>query len=438
MRDLLNDPSTLMTLAFVTACALYFTLKLYLARRQMNHIRTHVTAVPSPFDQKISLDDHTKAAQYALTRLHFGRMSLLFSMLVLLFWTLGGGLAGLANLILSVTTHQLHFGILFIVAFSLINSLIDLPMAYVSQFKIEEKFGFNRMTIKLWLMDMLKGALLSGAIGIPLLYGVLWFIKITPSTWWLWAWALFVGLNLLMLWLYPTVIAPLFNKFTALEDGDLKTRLNALLTRCGFSSNGMFVMDGSRRSAHGNAYFTGFGRNKRIVFFDTLLNQLSPPQIEAVLAHELGHFHHKHILKRLAWMLPMGLAIFASLGFLSQQLWFYSGLGVQDSISLLKRLSLQPTHLMAVGLVLFMLVLPVFTFIFAPLTSRGSRRDEFQADAFAVKNSNGQDLIDALVCMYQENASFVGTDPLYSAFYDSHPPAVLRVQRLQQLTASQA
>ncbi|GHA66794.1 peptidase [Formosimonas limnophila] len=403
----------------------------------MNHIRTHVSAVPAPFDQKISLDDHTKAAQYALTRLHFGRLSLLFSMLVLLFWTLGGGLAGLANLILSVTTHQLHFGILFIVAFSLINSLIDLPMAYASQFKIEEKFGFNRMTIKLWLMDMLKGALLSAAIGIPLLYGVLWFIKTAPSTWWLWAWALFVGLNLLMLWLYPTVIAPLFNKFTALEDGDLKTRLNALLTRCGFASNGMFVMDGSRRSAHGNAYFTGFGHNKRIVFFDTLLNQLSPPQIEAVLAHELGHFHHKHILKRLAWMLPMGLAIFALLGFLSQQLWFYSGLGVQDSLSLLKRLSLQPTHLIAVGLVLFMLVLPVFTFIFAPLTSRGSRRDEFQADAFAVKNSNGQDLIDALVCMYQENASFVGTDSLYSAFYDSHPPAVLRVQRLQQLTTSQ-
>jgi STE24 endopeptidase len=286
-------------------------------------------------------------------------------------------------------------------------------------------------------MDMIKGTLLSAMIGIPLLYGVLWFIQTSPSTWWLWAWTLFVGLNLLMLWLYPTVIAPMFNKFNALEDGDLKTRLNALLTRCGFSSNGMFVMDGSRRSAHGNAYFTGFGRNKRIVFFDTLLNQLSPPQIEAVLAHELGHFHHKHILKRLAWMLPMGLAIFALLGFLSQQLWFYSGLGVVDSVSLLKQLSMQLTHLMAVGLVLFMLVLPVFTFIFAPLASRGSRRDEFQADAFAVKNSNGQDLIDALVCMYQENASFVGTDPLYSTFYDSHPPAMLRVQRLEQLTASQ-
>lgn len=428
-----SEPSVWMSIVFVGAVLLYFTLKLYLAQRQMRYIRAHSDAVPAPFDQKIDLNDHRLSARYALTKLHFGRMSLLVSILVLFFWTVGGGLAILADWTLRITQHPLHFGVLFLVLFSLIGSIIELPLSYISQFKIEERFGFNRMTLKLWFTDMIKGTLLSAAIGIPLIYGVLWFVQHTPSTWWLWAWALFIGLNLLMLWLYPTVIAPLFNKFTPLDDVTLKTQLDALLSRCGFESNGMFVMDGSRRSGHGNAYFTGFGRNKRIVFFDTLLKQLTPNQIEAVLAHELGHFHHKHIIKRLAIMLPLSLAAFALLGYLSQQPWFYSGLGITAGNSqLLDRLSAEPAHLMSVGLVLFALVLPLFTFIFSPLASRGSRRDEYQADQFAVSHSNGQDLIDALVNMYQENASFVGTDPLYSSFYDSHPPALLRVSRIKQ------
>ena len=325
-----------------------------------------------------------------------------------------------------------------LVLFSLIGSLFELPLAYVDQFYVEQSFGFNRMTRGMWWMDLLKNTVLSAVLGIPLLYAVLAFMRLFPDTWWFWAWALFLGFNVLMLWLYPTLIAPLFNKFTPLPDGELKTRLEALLQRCGFSSNGMFVMDGSRRSGHGNAYFTGFGRNKRIVFFDTLLAQLTEPQIEAVLAHELGHFHHKHILKRMAWMLPLSLGGFALLGFLVDKMWFYAGLGVSDDFALLDSLAQQPTHLFAVGLLLFSLVLPVFLFIFTPIFSLQSRKDEFEADAFAVKNSNGQDLIDALVAMYHDNASFVGTDPWYSRFYDSHPPAVIRVAHLQSEISKQS
>ncbi len=330
-----------------------------------------------------------------------------------------------------LSVHPLHFGVILLLLFSLINSLFDLPLAYVHQFHVEEAFGFNRMTRGMWLMDLFKNTLLSLVLGVPLLYGILSFMRLFPNTWWFWAWALFLGFNVLMLWLYPTLIAPLFNKFTPLPDGELKTRLEALLARCGFSSKGMFVMDGSRRSGHGNAYFTGFGRNKRIVFFDTLLAQLTEPQIEAVLAHELGHFHHKHILKRMAWMLPLSLASFALLGWLVKKMWFYAGLGVSDEFALLDSLAQQPTHLFAVGLLLFSLVLPIFLFIFTPIFSLQSRKDEFEADAFAVKHSNGQDLIDALVAMYHDNASFVGTDPWYSRFYDSHPPAVVRVAHLQ-------
>lgn len=393
----------------------------------MRHIVAHQDVVPSPFAAQISLSEHQNAAKYALGRHRLGRVGLLISMLVLLAWTFGGGLGALARVSLSLTEHPLYFGIVLMVLFSLINGVLDLPLAYITQFKLEARFGFNRMTIKLWLTDMLKGAALSMLIGVPLLYAILAFVVALPNTWWLWAWALFVGFNLLLMWLYPTFIAPLFNQFKPLDSGDLKLRLDALLTRCGFTSNGMFVMDGSRRSAHGNAYFTGFGRNKRIVFFDTLLKQLTEPQIEAVLAHELGHFHHKHIIKRMLIIFPLSLAAFALLGFLARQDWFYSGLGMN--------FALQSAHLTAVGLILFSLILPIFTFIFTPLASRGSRRDEFQADAFAVTHSNGQDLIDALVNMYQENASFVETDALYSRFYDSHPPALIRIAQIKTLMA---
>ena len=431
---LFNSPNQMFTALFICACLSYFTVKWWLSLRQIRHIMRHRDVVPAPFDTQITLEQHQYAADYALTRHRFGRISLVVSMGLLLFWTLGGGLGMLASWVLThVTDHPLHFGIAFMVVFSLISGVLELPLAYVSQFKIEAAFGFNRMTMRLWLLDMIKNGLLSAAIGIPLLYGIFKFIEIAPQTWWLWAWCLFIGLNLLMLWLYPTVIAPWFNTFTPLENGELKHRLDALLTRCGFKSNGMFIMDGSRRSAHGNAYFTGFGANKRIVFFDTLLKQLSESQIEAVLAHELGHFHHKHIFKRMALMLPLSLAVFALLGYVSRQLWFYEALGLNHAVNALSALSTQPTQLFAVGLVLFSLVLPVFAFVFSPIASNGSRKDEFQADAFAVKNSNGQDLINALVAMYQENSSFVGTDALYSLFYDSHPPALIRVARIQAL-----
>ena len=426
------------SLFVILAIAAYFTVKWWLSSRQMRHITKHRSAVPTPFDSQISLSEHQTAADYALERHRLGRSGLLVSLIMLWAWTFGGGLALLSNAALSITTHPLHFGVVLMVLFSIINGLVDLPLAYISQFKVEQQFGFNRMTLGLWLSDLLKGALLSAIISIPLLYAVLAFIVWLPNTWWLWAWALFVTFNLLMMWLFPTFIAPLFNKFKPLEASELKIRLDALLARCGFKSNGMFVMDGSRRSAHGNAYFTGFGRNKRIVFFDTLLKQLTEPQIEAVLAHELGHFHHKHIIKRMLVIFPLSLAAFALLGYVSQQLWFYEGLGVYDSINLLKTLSIHPSHLIAVGLILFTLILPIFAFILTPIMSRGSRRDEFQADAFAVANSNGQDLIDALVNMYQENSSFVETDPLYSRFYDSHPPALIRIAQIKKLTQGQA
>ena len=425
------QPELLMMAAFVAALAVYFTLKLWLNMRQIQYIMAHQHEIPAPFDRRIDLEAHQKSARYAFVKLRLARLGLFISTSVLLIWTLGGGIASLSAVVQHWSVHPLHFGVILLLLFSLINSLFDLPLAYVNQFHVEEAFGFNRMTRGMWLMDLFKNTALSLVLGVPLLYGILSFMRLFPDTWWFWAWALFLGFNVLMLWLYPTLIAPLFNKFTPLPEGELKTRLEALLARCGFSSKGMFVMDGSRRSGHGNAYFTGFGRNKRIVFFDTLLAQLTEPQIEAVLAHELGHFHHKHILKRMAWMLPLSLASFALLGWLVKKMWFYAGLGVSDEFALLDSLAQQPTHLFAVGLLLFSLVLPIFLFIFTPIFSLQSRKDEFEADAFAVKHSNGQDLIDALVAMYHDNASFVGTDPWYSRFYDSHPPAVVRVAHLQ-------
>lgn len=425
-------PEIRMTVVFVVALLIYFTLKLWLNMRQIAHIMAHQNTVPAPFDARIAVEKQQQSARYAFVKLRLARLSLYLGTALLLIWTLGGGIAALVGVVGYNVVHPLHFGVVLLVAFSLINGLFDLPLAYVNQFHVEQAFGFNRMTVRMWLVDLFKTTVLSAAIGIPLLYAVLAFIRYTPQHWWLWAWGLFIGFNLLMLWLYPTVIAPLFNKFTPLPDGGLKTRLEALLRRCGFAAKGMLVMDGSRRSGHGNAYFTGFGRSKRIVFYDTLLNQLTDAQIEAVLAHELGHFHHRHIIKRMVWLLPLSLGAFALLGYLARQRWFYAGLGIDDT-GLLDALTVQPTHLIAVGLLLFSLVLPVFTFIFTPLLSLASRRDEFQADAYAVAHSNGEDLIDGLVAMYDENASFVGTDIWYSRFYDSHPPAVVRIARLRSL-----
>lgn len=435
MSNLLQNPVSILFLLFIFG---HFTAKYWLSNRQTTHIHKHQNKVPATFTNKITLEQHQNAAKYALARHRIGKMNLLLSALFLIIWTFGGALSSLSVWMLNVTAHPLHYGVLLLIIFSFINNLLDLPLSYYSQFVIEKKFGFNRMKLSLWLIDLLKSSLISCVIGIPLLYAILAFTIWQPDSWWLWSWVLFICFNLLAMWLYPTFIAPLFNQFNPLETGTLKTRLDSLLTRCGFKSNGMFVMDGSRRSAHGNAYFTGFGKNKRIVFFDTLLKQLTEPQVEAVLAHELGHFHHKHLIKRLIIIFPMSLVVFALLGYLSQQLWFYNSLGINSNTSLLKTLSQTNSHLFATGLILFTLILPIFTFFLTPMVSRGSRRDEFQADTFAVNNSNGQDLIDGLVNMYQENASFVETDALYSSFYDSHPPAVIRIAHIKKLIDQQA
>jgi STE24 endopeptidase len=308
----------------------------------------------------------------------------------------------------------------------LLVGLVDLPFAWYRQFRIEQKFGFNRMTLPLWLADLAKSLLLTALLGLPLLAAVLWLMDRAGPAWWLYAWLLWVGFNALVLVLYPTVIAPLFNRFEPLKDGGLAERIAALLARTGFSSKGVFVMDGSRRSAHGNAYFTGLGRAKRIVFFDTLIERLQPAEVEAVLAHELGHFKLRHIAKRLAFSFLASLAFLALLGWLITQTWFYTGLGVTPSVT-------GSNH--GVALVLFALVLPVFTFVFAPIASLLSRKHEFEADAFAARHASARDLVSALVKLYQDNASTLTPDPLHSAFYDSHPPASIRIERLAQHAA---
>ena len=432
----LQTPQFAMSALLVVALLAYFTVKWYLSSRQIQHIFAHRTQVPAAFSHQISLDEHQNAADYALAKLQMARKELCVDVFLVLFWSLGGGFSLLIKYSLMLSQDPLYFGLILMVLFSLLNGMLNLPLEYLSLFRVERKFGFNKMSKKLWLSDLLTNTVLSLVVGVPLLYAILLFIQQQPDSWWFWAWALFVGLNILMLWLYPTVIAPLFNQFKPLESGKLKIRLNQLLKRCGFKSSGMFVMDGSRRSAHGNAYFTGFGANKRIVFFDTLLTQLNDVQIEAVLAHELGHFHHKHILKRLALVLPVSLLVFMLLGFLSKQAWFYLGLVGSDEPDLLALLLVRPEHFVATCLALFGLILPLFSFFITPLMAQASRRDEFEADAFAVQNSNGQDLIDALVRMYQENARFVETDALYSRFYDSHPPAMIRIAQIQHIMQS--
>jgi STE24 endopeptidase len=311
--------------------------------------------------------------------------------------------------------------VLLVVAFAAISGLLDLPFTYWFQFVLEQRFGFNKMTIKLWLMDTVKGTLIGAAIGLPLLWLVLILMDRTGSLWWLYTWAVWCGFQLLAMVVYPTLIAPLFNKFTPLADDSLKARIEGLMARVGFASKGLFVMDGSKRSGHGNAYFSGFGANKRIVFFDTLLERLAPSEIEAVLAHELGHFKLKHIVKRIVVMFALSLAFLALLGWLKTRVWFYTGLGVQPLLG-------APNDAMA--LLLFMLALPVFLFPFSPLSSITSRKHEFEADAFAASHSDARELVSALVKMYEDNASTLTPDPLHSAFYDSHPPASIRIHHL--------
>ena len=405
------------TLLFLAAFTLTLAARLWLKLRQIRHVAAHRNAVPAEFAERISLASHQKAAAYTIDRSRTAILGTLSEAVLLLAFTLGGGLAALHGL-WSAQFGGLAYGLAMIFSVVFISGLIDLPLSLYSQFVVEARHGFNRMTPALFVSDLVKQTLLGLAIGAPVIAVVLWLMDAMGERWWLWVWLFWSGFNLLLLFIYPTWIGPLFNKFTPLPEGEAKTRIEALLDRCGFRSNGLFVMDGSKRSAHGNAYFTGFGDNKRIVFFDTLLARLTPGEIEAVLAHELGHFRKKHIVQRIALMFAGSLAFLWLLGQLLDAPWFYAGLGV-------------PAQGTALALILFFLVVPVFLFPLAPLSSRWSRRHEFEADAYAAAHADAGELVRALVKLYEDNASTLTPDPLHSLFHDSHPPAAQRIAQLK-------
>jgi STE24 endopeptidase len=413
--------SHVFSLLFIAFLLLTLAVRFWLSLRHIRHIRAHRQDVPAQFATRIPLAAHQKAADYTVAKTRLGMVMLVVNTAVLLGFTLLGGLQWLSVAILDLTGPGMTYQIGLLAAFALISGIIDLPFNYYAQFGLEEKFGFNKMTPGLFFSDLLKGVLLGAAIGLPLAWIILALMDKAGDLWWLYAWLVWSGFQLLMLVLYPSVIAPMFNKFTPLEDDSLRARIENLMHRVGFASKGLFVMDGSKRSAHGNAYFSGFGAAKRIVFFDTLLARLAPHEVEAVLAHELGHFKMKHIVKRIVVMFALSLAFLALLGYLKTQTWFYTGLGVDPMLGASND---------AMALILFALALPVFTFLFSPLTSISSRKHEFEADAFAAKHTNAPDLVSALVKLYEDNASTLTPDPLHSAFYDSHPPASLRIERL--------
>jgi STE24 endopeptidase len=409
---------------FVVFFALTLGVRFWLANRHIRHVLRHRASVPAEFAPKVPLAAHQKAADYTVARTRLGIASMLWGGVVLIGFTLLGGLQALSVALLGLTGPGMAHQMALVVAFAVISGLLDLPFDWYRQFVLEQRFGFNKMTPGLWIADMFKGLLLGAGIGLPLLWVVLALMERSGDLWWLWAWCVWSGFQLLMMVLYPTVIAPMFNKFTPLEDVSLKERIEGLMARVGFASKGLFVMDGSKRSAHGNAYFSGFGSNKRIV--DTLLSRLDPHEIEAVLAHELGHFKLRHIIKRIVVMFALSLAFLALLGYLKNQAWFYTGLGV---------LPMMNASNDGMALILFALVLPVFTFVLSPLSSITSRKHEFEADAFAAKHTDSSHLVSALVKMYEDNASTLTPDPLHSAFYDSHPPAYVRVKHLNMAAA---
>ena len=407
------------TAVFLAALALTTGLRLWLARRHIRHIASCRDQVPADFSGHIGLAAHQKAADYSTAKTRLGMIDIVIGSALLLALTLGGALQVLHEAWLRVFDAGGHAqGIALIVSVALISGIIDLPLSLYRTFIIEARFGFNKMTLRLFFADLLKQTLLGAALGLPLLLCVLWLMQRMGEQWWLYVWATWIAFNLLVLTLYPTLIAPLFNKFTPLADAGLKNRIEALLAKCGFRAQGLYVMDSSRRSSHGNAYFTGFGAAKRIVLFDTLIARLAPAEIEAVLAHELGHFRHHHVWKRMAALFALSLAFLWLLGHAMKQDWFYAGLNVQ-------------AHSTALALMLFFLVVPVFTFLLHPLTSLYSRKHEYEADAYAARHALPADLICALVKLYQDNAATLTPDPLYSTFYDSHPPALLRIARLQ-------
>jgi STE24 endopeptidase len=405
---------------FVAALAVSLALRYWLAGRQVRHVARHRGAVPEAFAQRVPLQAHQRAADYTVARVRLGLLEAAFGSAVLVGFTLLGGLQWLQDAWLGLLPDApLLRQVLLVGSVVLIGGLLDLPMDWYRQFRLEQRFGFNRMSLRLWTADLLRGAAIGAALGLPLAAAALWLMRSAGQSWWLWVWALWIAFSLFVMWLYPSVIAPLFNRFEPLPPGPVRARVEALLTRCGFAPRGLFVMDGSRRSAHGNAYFTGFGRARRIVFFDTLLSRLDEDEIEAVLAHELGHFRLKHIRKRILLGMATSLAGLWLLGLLARQPWFYQGLGVGA-----------PVDFEALALLLFFLALPVFTFPLQPLFSMLSRRHEFEADAFAARNARATALASALVKLYEDNASTLTPDPVHSAFHDSHPPAAQRIGRL--------
>ena len=411
----------MLTILFVIFLLASVALRLWLASRQIRHVLAHRDQVPGEFASRIGLESHQRAADYTTARVRLGMFEGVFDAAVVVALTLLGGLQAIDTFIATLTTHDLFRQVLLLVAVGLLTGLIGLPFSIYRQFWLEARFGFNRMTPGLFAMDLAKGLLVGALLGLPLVAAVLWLMASAGNLWWLWAWGLWAVFNVLVMLIFPTWIAPLFNKFTPLADAALANDIHALARRCDFSLKGLFVMDGSKRSAHGNAYFTGFGRSRRIVFFDTLIARLTPAEIIAVLAHELGHYKHKHIVKRLVISFITALVFFAILGWLAQQSWFYTDLGVMPRMD---------GRNDAIALILFFIIVPVFTFVLTPLMSWFSRRDEFEADRFAVSQSAPEQLVSALVKLVDDNAATLTPDPIHSAFYDSHPPAAIRIRHL--------
>ena len=420
----MTDPSLVFTALFSALLVLGLVTKLYLTTRQIRHVARHRDQVPAAFASTITLASHQMAADYTIAKARLGMLETGFAAVLLTGWTLLGGLDALNQTM--IRSGLADYGYLasqlaLLVAFALIGGLLDLPFSLYKTFWLEERFGFNKMTAKLWLTDLLKSTVVGAIFGLPILALILWLMSSAGSLWWLWTWMVWMGFNLLALVVFPTVIAPLFNKFKPLDDEALKARVTALMQRCGFAAKGLFVMDGSKRSAHANAYFTGFGAAKRVVFYDTLLKQLDPAEVDAVLAHELGHFKHKHIVKRIAVMFAISLIGFVLLGWLSSQVWFYTGLGVRPNLAGGNE---------ALALLLFLMAVPLLSFFVSPVMAQVSRKHEFEADAYAISQTDGRHLQSALLKLYKDNASTLTPDPVFVKFYYSHPPASERLRRM--------
>ncbi|WP_127714580.1 M48 family metallopeptidase [Halobacteriovorax sp. HLS] len=413
------------TAEMVTKAFLFFLftkslIESYLDNRNRKNILANRNKVPEKFETQITLEEHQKAADYSIAKIQVAKVFNFIELVVLLIWTLGGGIQALDVFARTLALSEIMTSVAFFAIYLLISMLLSLPQSIYSTFVLEEKFGFNKTTPKTFIVDNIKGIILGAVIGMPILYGILWMMNALGQYWWAYAWAFLTIVQFVIIWAYPRFIAPLFNKFSELEEGDVKEKVNILLEKTGFESNGLFVMDASIRSSHGNAYFTGFGKNKRIVFFDTLIKNLTPDEVVAVLAHELGHFKRKHIIKGLVKGIVFSFIGFAILGFLASWAPFFKGHGVLTT----------STHS---ALLLFMMVAGVYTYWLIPLNAMTSRKYEFEADEFASQYSSARDLITALVKLYKHNASTLTPDEAYSKFYHSHPPALIRVQHLESL-----